>query len=156
MSLRELLKLYEELSTIALTEFADIVEATRIVENKLRIFLVDGSYVDVWFSIRRPGVFAYHWERRGLDGTVYRYDNVPNRRARGLPTFPKHFHEGSAHAGARLPHEPEQIVVASHYEVERAHLISRAPHIADYKLAIGISNARVLTDLYYQVLNIIR
>ena len=60
MSLRELLKLYEELSTIALTEFADIVEATRIVENKLRIFLVDGSYIDVWFSIRRPGVFAYH------------------------------------------------------------------------------------------------
>jgi len=52
--------------------------------------------------------------------------------------------------------EPEQIVVASHYEVERAHLISRAPHIADYKLAIGISNARVLTDLYYQVLDIIR
>jgi len=77
MSLRELLKLYEELSTIALTEFADIVEATRIVENKLRVFLVDGSYIDVWFSIRRPGVFAYHWERRGLNGTIYRYDNIP-------------------------------------------------------------------------------
>ena len=43
MFLRELLKLYEELSTIALTEFADIVEGTRMVENKLRIFLVDGS-----------------------------------------------------------------------------------------------------------------
>ena len=25
----------------------------------------------------------------------YRYDNIPDRRARGLPTFPKHFHEGS-------------------------------------------------------------
>ena len=95
MNLRELLKLYEELSTIALTEFADIVEATRMVENKLRIFLVDGSYIDVWFSIRRPGVFAYHWERRGLNGTIYRYDNIPDRRARGLPTFPKHFHEDS-------------------------------------------------------------
>jgi len=78
MNLRELLKLYEELSTIALTEFADIVEATRMVENKLRIFLVDGSYIDVWVSIRRPGVFAYHWERRGLNGTIYRYDNIPD------------------------------------------------------------------------------
>ena len=95
MNLRELFKLYGELSTIALIEFTDIVESTRIVENKLRIFLVDGSYVDVWFSIRRPGVFAFHWERRGVNGTIYRYDNVPDKRARGLPTFPKHFHEGS-------------------------------------------------------------
>ena len=69
MNLRELLKLYGELSTIALVEFTDIVEGTRIVENKLRIFLVDG--------------------------TIYRYDNVPGKRARELPIFPKHFHEGS-------------------------------------------------------------
>jgi len=95
MNLRELFKLYGELSTIALIEFTDVVESTRIVENKLRIFLVDGSYVDVWFSIRRPGTFAFHWERRGVNGTIYRYDNVPDKRARGLPTFPKHFHEGS-------------------------------------------------------------
>ena len=52
--------------------------------------------------------------------------------------------------------EPEQIVVTSHYEVERAHLISKAPHVADYKLAVGINNARILTDVYYQVLDIIR
>ena len=91
MNLRELLRLYEELSTIALMEFADVVEITKIVENKLHIFLVDGSYIDVWFSIKRPGVFAYRWERRGVDGTIYRYDNVPDGRARGLPTFPKTF-----------------------------------------------------------------
>ena len=60
MNLRELFKLYGELSTIALIEFTDIVDSTRIVENNLRIFLVDGSYIDVWFSIRRPGTFAFH------------------------------------------------------------------------------------------------
>jgi len=95
VKLQELFKLYRELSMIALMEFPDIVKDTRILENKLRIFLVDGSYIDVWFSIRRPNTFAFHWERRGIDGMIYRYDNIPDRRAQELSTFPKHFHEGS-------------------------------------------------------------
>ncbi|RLF17760.1 MAG: hypothetical protein DRN06_03180 [Thermoprotei archaeon] len=52
--------------------------------------------------------------------------------------------------------EPEQIVVASHYGVERAHLISRTLHIADYKLLVRADNAHILADLYRRVLRIIR
>jgi hypothetical protein len=37
--------------------------------------LVDGSYLDVWFSRKFPGRYAYHWERRHVDGSIYRHDN---------------------------------------------------------------------------------
>ena len=88
-------RLYETLSAIALIEFTDIVEETKVVENKLRIFLVDGSYIDVWLSVKRPGIYAFHWERRTINGTIYRYDNLPDKSARRLSTYPKHFHNGS-------------------------------------------------------------
>jgi len=52
--------------------------------------------------------------------------------------------------------EPEQIIVASHYEVERAHLLSRAPYLADYKLVMRSSNAHILVSLYYHVLRLIK
>lgn len=50
---------------------------------------------------------------------------------------------------------PEQIIVASHCEVERAHLISRAPHLADHTLVVKTDNAYILTSLYRQVLDFI-
>jgi len=37
-----------ELAEIAEREFPDIVEFTEVT-HKLRIFIVDGSFVDVWF-----------------------------------------------------------------------------------------------------------
>ncbi|MCW7074198.1 MAG: DUF6516 family protein, partial [Methanophagales archaeon] len=43
-------------------------------------------------SIKKRGVYAYHWERRSVDGTIYRYDNLHNTRAKKLKTYPKHFH----------------------------------------------------------------
>ena len=30
-----------------------------------------------------------------VDGTIHRHDNLPDREARNLSTFPKHFQEGS-------------------------------------------------------------
>jgi len=87
--------LYRRLAFISLREFPDVVVGTEIVEGKLRIFIADDSFIDIWFSVKRKGVYAYHWERRMVDGTIYRHDNLPDMEARNLSTFPKHFHEGS-------------------------------------------------------------
>ena len=85
-------RLYSKLAQIALSEFADIVIDTLIFEGKLRIFLKDDSFIDIWLSIKKRGVYPYHWERRSVDGTIYRYDNLPDPRAKKLKTYPKHFH----------------------------------------------------------------
>jgi hypothetical protein len=55
---------YHELSKIAEEEFPDIIVDSRIRENKLRLFIVDGIFVDVWFSRKLKDRFAYHWDRR--------------------------------------------------------------------------------------------
>lgn len=84
---------YRRLAYVALREFPDVVVSTEIVEGKLRVFIADGSFLDIWFSEKKKGVYAYHWERRMVDGTIYRHNNLPDREARNLDTFPKHFHE---------------------------------------------------------------
>lgn len=104
--------LYRRLAFIALREFPDVVVGTEIVEGKLRIFIADDSFIDIWFSEKRKGVYAYHWERRMVDGTIYRHDNLPDREARKLETFPKHFHEGSEEKirESRISDDPEQVI----------------------------------------------
>lgn len=90
MSLRD--EVYKRLAQLALTKFSDIVHGTTEVEGKLRILMVEGSFVDIWLSEKKKGVYAYHWERRAVDGTIYRHNNLPDKDARRLETFPKHFH----------------------------------------------------------------
>jgi len=89
--------LNRKLSEIAEVEFSDVVEFAEDLEEKLRIYIRDGSYIDVWFSRKIQGRYAYHWERRHLNGTVYRHDNVPHEKWGYVETFPKHFHNGSEH-----------------------------------------------------------
>ena len=86
----------ERLRERAEVEFADIVvEAFSPGINELRIILSDGSFVDVWFSLKLQGRYSFHWERRAIDGTVYRHDNAPHRRWEAVATYPRHFHNGS-------------------------------------------------------------
>lgn len=86
----------EKLREIAEVEFADIVkEAISPDANELRIILRDGSFVDLWFSLKLPDRYSYHWERRAIDGTIYRHDNAPHQRWQTIETFPRHFHDGS-------------------------------------------------------------
>lgn len=86
----------ERLKEIAEVEFADIVVEAFIPDiNELRILLTDSSFVDVWFSLKLAGRYSYHWERRAIDGTIYRYDNAPHRRWQSVTTFPHHFHGSS-------------------------------------------------------------
>lgn len=83
---------YARLARLALQDFGDIVEGTKLVEGKLRLLLTDGSFLDIWLSAKKKGVYAYHWERREIDGTIYRHNNLPDKKARRLKTYPKHFH----------------------------------------------------------------
>ena len=86
----------ERLREIAEVEFADIVAEAFVPDaNELRIILTDGSFVDVWFSLKLTGRYSYHWERRAVDGTIYRHDNAPHKRWLSVATFPKHFHNTS-------------------------------------------------------------
>lgn len=53
-------KKYSQLAQIALSDFADIVEGTVAIEGKLRILLRDESFIDIWLSIKKKGVYGYH------------------------------------------------------------------------------------------------
>jgi hypothetical protein len=88
-------KIYSQLAQVALGDFGDIVEGTKNIEGKLRILLRDESFVDIWLSAKKEGVYAYHWERKNVDGRIFRYNNLPDREAKSLQTYPKHFHDGT-------------------------------------------------------------
>ncbi|RLI09740.1 hypothetical protein DRO33_06400, partial [Candidatus Bathyarchaeota archaeon] len=90
--------------------YPDVIVTAEFMEEKLRLHIIDGSFLDVWFSEAIPGRWAYHWERRHIDGTIYRHDNRPHRSLRHLRTYPKHFHAGSDERveESYLSDEPEQ------------------------------------------------
>jgi hypothetical protein len=70
-----------QLREIAEIEFSDIVVGTIIPDiNELRIILSDGSFLDIWFSLKLKDRCSYHWERRALDESIYRHDNAPHKR----------------------------------------------------------------------------
>ena len=86
----------ERLREIAEIEFSDIVVEAFVPDvNELRIVLVDGSFVDVWFSLKLQGRYSYHWERLAIDGKIYRHDNAPHKSWQRVATFPRHFHNGT-------------------------------------------------------------
>ena len=90
---------YENVRGIALTEFADVVvhgDLLRLPSGepvKLRLYLSDSSFIDV--NLSATGRYAYHGERRLIGRAhIYRFDNAPHERWRGLATYPAHFHNG--------------------------------------------------------------
>jgi hypothetical protein len=91
-----LLDIYRRLQDIAHQEYADIVNHAEVIgsrslgSSKLRIYLIDGTYMDIYLS--PLGKYSYHWERRAKTGQIFRHDNAPDYH--DLGTFPKHFHDG--------------------------------------------------------------
>lgn len=84
-----------QLKAIVITEFSELLGSVTILDfNQMRIYLAEGSFVEVWFSPRNNGRYSYHWERQQIDGTIYRHDNTPHLRWKNISTFPKHFHDG--------------------------------------------------------------
>lgn len=101
----------EDLADIATLEFADIVVSVETPEEgKLRIHLIDGSFLALWLSLKRPGIYAYHWKRRHVDGTLHRHNNIPHRRWASVATFPKHYHAGEEEhvVESNLPDDPAE------------------------------------------------
>ena len=92
-------ELYSRLKREAL-EFSDIVTNADILlsytgrAQKLRITLIDTTFIDVWCSID-GNEYSYHWEMRPIRNEIYRHDNAPHKRWKHISTFPKHCHDGS-------------------------------------------------------------
>jgi hypothetical protein len=108
-------EVYEELRHIAQTEFRDVVTLAAIaqlesgVPRKLRLRILDGSYVDIFVS--PSGRYSYHWERTvGDTKFVYRHDNAPHAAWKHVTTFPKHFHDGTEDyvVASYISSEPQQ------------------------------------------------
>ena len=119
------------LGTIAEVEYADIVVNAWVPGlNTLRILLRDGSFVDLWYSLKLVGRYSYHWERRSLDGTLYRHDNAPHQRWETVATWPKHFHDGSENTvtESRLSDEPE-VALREFLDFVRAALAQSSPDL---------------------------
>ncbi len=64
-------ELLERLRELAISLYPEIVIDAEIVYGKLRIYLIDESFIDVWISRRLSNRYAIHWERRHIDGTIY-------------------------------------------------------------------------------------
>ncbi|MBI2975605.1 MAG: hypothetical protein HYY33_01495 [Chloroflexi bacterium] len=93
----------DDLRRVAEVEFAGLVTDAQPLGEKLRLFVSDGSYIDLWLSRKLSERFGFHWERRHLDDTFYRYDNFPNTEWRDVDTFPRHFHNGSQENAESAP-----------------------------------------------------
>ena len=72
-----------------------IVEILEPSPYKRRFMFRDKSFLDTYLSVSRKNVYAFHYERRHLDGTLFRVDNYPHHSAVKAKSFPHHFHDGS-------------------------------------------------------------
>lgn len=95
-----------QLQRIAEVEFAIIVVQTDLLGAKMRILLIDTSYVNVWASHKLNQRFGFHWERQHLDGSIYRYDSFPDTHWSAVSTFPFHFHNGDQDTVIAAPFAP--------------------------------------------------
>lgn len=105
--------MYDQLARIALSEFADVLVRAQMMGRraaaplKLRLYVRDGTTIDVWLS---PDLarYAYHWEQRARRGLIHRHDNAPDHP--DVITFPKHFHNGSETTieASHIPDDPPE------------------------------------------------
>ena len=100
-----------DLSKIS-ARYSEIIADIKVIRigtaQKIRIMLRDASYLDFWFS--ETGRYSYHWERRHVDGKIFRFDNAPHHV--NISTFPHHFHNGSENSivESSLSRMPEEAI----------------------------------------------
>lgn len=98
--------IYWKLKKIVLEEFPEIVSDTVIerepgdTPRNLRIFFIDGSFLDVWISERK---YSYHWQS---NKRVVRFDNAPHHKE--IKTHPHHKHIDSEIEDSPLSGKPEE------------------------------------------------
>jgi len=84
------------LCLVALSEYPDVVADAMVPDlNRLRVFLVDGTQLSVWFSLKLKDRFSFHWDRTPKGQGIFRVDNAPHARWRDVSSFPLHCHPGS-------------------------------------------------------------
>ena len=90
---------YEAIRSLALKDYHKRVREAHILRDhrsaasgKLRLLFKDSSFLDIYLS--PSGKYSYHWERRMLDGTVFRFDNAPHHPHIGI----EHLHKGTEEA----------------------------------------------------------
>ena len=84
---------FSNFARIAEIEYSDIVLSAQDLGTKLRIYLVDKSFVDFFYTTKlKSQRFSLHWERSFIDATIYRIDNTPDSKWQHVSTFPIHFH----------------------------------------------------------------
>jgi hypothetical protein len=109
-------RLYKKISELCRSEYPDIVNDAEIhykssgTPVKLRVHIIDGSFLDIWLS--NTGKYSYHWERRHINGRIYRHDNAPHKKRALVNTFPKHFHQGTEEkvVESSIPDDPIKAV----------------------------------------------
>jgi len=109
-------EVYKLICGVAEREYADIVQRTSFDDESARIYFVDGSFLEVWLyrgeSLMQR--YAFHWERRHVNGKIFRHDNAPHVRWREVKTFPKHFHY-ETESNAIESHIPDDPISAAKY-----------------------------------------
>ena len=74
-------------------EFGDIVRSFDLKRNKLRIFIIDDTYLDIFNSNNIRNRWAFHWECRHITNEIHRHDNIPHQKWSNIKTFPWHYHQ---------------------------------------------------------------
>jgi len=84
------LAIYRGLKRACLRCFPEIIDDALVERDpgdtpkNLRIFFIDGSFMDVWVSDEK---YSFHWQS---DDEVIRFDNAPHHHE--IETFPDHLH----------------------------------------------------------------
>ena len=108
--------IYRWLLEEGLKEFSDIIDDLELIRTssgvpvKVRVMMIDNSFLEIYWS--ESGKYSLHYERRHIDGTIYRHDNAPHHKQ--IKTFPKHYHKGREDfvVESYLPDEPIEAVRA--------------------------------------------
>ena len=101
---------YTLICRVAEREYPDIVVGTSFDYEKAKIFLSDGSILEVWLHRSESLMerYAFHWDKTSVDGKVFRHDNMPHVKWESVETFPKHLHNGAEWSvvESRIPENP--------------------------------------------------
>jgi len=73
---------------LATDEFSDIIANAELYADRIRLILIDDSWIEVRYPVLDK--FSFHWQR---GERIYRIDTAPHHK--GITTFPRHIHFGS-------------------------------------------------------------
>ena len=62
-------EIYRRIQWLAEHKFSDILKSAEMIQGsagqirKLRLHLIDNTFLDIWYSL--DGSYSFHWEQRG-------------------------------------------------------------------------------------------